>query len=242
MWAVFTKEIAAFFSSLIGYLTIGVLLVILGLVMWVFPDSSILNFQYATMDQLFSVAPLIFMFLVPAITMRSFSEEIQSGTIEMLMTKPLKDIEIVLGKFLAAVVLLLIALVPTLIYYYSIYQLGSPIGNIDSGQIFGSYIGLGLLGAAFISIGIFASSLSRNQIVAFILASFLCFFFYWAFYYLSRLPVFIGKSDAFIQKLGIDFHYQSISRGVLDTRDLIYFLSVCALFVTFTLISIARRK
>ena len=242
MLSIFKKEINAFFSSLVGYIVIGVFLVILGLVMFVFPDTSLLNYNYATLDQLFSIAPQIFMFLIPAVTMRSFSEEQQTGTIELLVTRPLKDLEIVMGKFLASLVLILFALIPTLLYYYTVYHLGSPKGNLDSGAIMGSYIGLLFLAMAFIAIGIFASSLSKNQIIAFILSTFLCFFFYSGFNYISNLPVFVGKLDDVIQMIGIDYHYDSISRGILDSRDLIYFISLIVLFIFLTKISLERRK
>ena len=242
MLSIFQKEINAFFSSILGYIVIGVFLVIMGLVMWVFPESSILEYNYATLDQLFNVAPLIFMFLIPAITMRSFAEEQQTGTIELLSTKPIREMEIILGKFFANLVLLIFALLPTLLYYYTVHELGSPKGNLDSGAIMGSYIGLIFLGACFVSIGLFASSLTSNQIVSFILATFLCFFFYWVFDFLSLLPVFVGKIDDLIQMMGIDYHYVSISRGVLDTRDLVYFFSFIAVFLMMTQVSLERRK
>lgn len=242
MWSIYKKELSTFFSSLIGYIVIGVFLINMGLFMWVFADYSILNYNYASLDQLFSIAPMIFMFLIPAITMRSFAEENQTGTIELLTTKPVRDSEIILGKYLACLTLVIFAILPTLIYYYSVYQLGSPKGNLDSGAIMGSYIGLVFLGACFVAIGLFASSLSNNQIVAFILATFLCFFFHWAFYFLSKLPIFVGRLDDIIQKTGIDYHYNSISRGVIDTRDLIYFISVIALFIFLTQTVLLRRK
>jgi ABC-2 type transport system permease protein len=242
MTAIFFKEINAFFSSLIGYIVIGVFLVIMGLVMWVFPDYSVIDGNYATLDTLFSMAPLIFMFLIPAVTMRSFAEERQSGAIELLVTRPVTDWQIVAGKFLACLALVLFALLPTVLYYFSIYQLGAPKGNLDSGGILGSYIGLLFLASAFVAIGVFASSLTSNQIVAFVLATFLCFFTYLAFDYLSRLPVFFGKTDDIVQSFGIAYHYNSVSRGVLDTRDLTYFISISALFLAATVLSLGRRK
>ena len=242
MLHIFTKELNTFFSSLIGYIVIGVFLIVMGLVMFVFPDYSLLNYNYATMDQLFDIAPIIFMFLIPAITMRSFAEENQTGTIELLATRTLFDLEIIFGKYLACLLLVVFALIPTLLYYYTVYQLGSPKGNLDSGAIMGSYIGLIFLASVFVAIGVFASSITNNQIVAFILATFLCFIFHWGFLYFSKLPVFVGNVDDIIQMLGIDHHYASISRGVLDTRDLIYFLSVIALFIMLTLVGLERRK
>ncbi|KAA3636058.1 MAG: gliding motility-associated ABC transporter permease subunit GldF [Bacteroidetes bacterium] len=242
MYSIFAKEINAFFSSLVGYIVIGVFLIVLGLVMFVFPDTSILNYNYASLDQLFGIAPQIFMFLIPAVTMRSFAEEQQTGTIELLATRPLRDLDIVLGKFFASVVLIVFALLPTLLYYVTVYQLGSPKGNLDSGAILGSYIGLLFLAMAFIAIGLFASSLTKNQIIAFVLSTFLCFFLYSGFNYISFMPGFVGRIDDVIQMIGIDYHYDSISRGILDTRDLIYFVSVIVLFIFLTKVSLERRK
>ncbi len=242
MYSIFSKEISTFFSSLTGYIVIGVFLLIMGLFLWVFPDYSILNYNYATLDQLFFIAPMIFMFLIPAITMRSFAEESQSGTLELLVTKPLKDSDIILGKFLASLALVLFAILPTLLYFYTVHELGSPKGNLDSGAIWGSYLGLLLLGGTFVSFGLFSSSLTNNQIVAFLLSLFLCFFFYWAFFYLSKLPVFQGRIDDIIQMIGIDYHYDSISRGVIDSRDIVYFLSLIGVFLFFTYVSLGRRN
>lgn len=242
MFAIFRKEINTFFSSLIGYIVIGVFLLLMGLLLWLFPDFSILDAPYATLDPLFELAPVVFMFLIPAVTMRTFAEENQSGTIELLVTRPLSDWAIVGGKFFASFLLVVFALVPTVLYYITVYRLGAPPGNLDSGGILGSYIGLLFLAGTFVAIGVFASSLTNNQIVAFILATFLCFFIYMAFDFLSRLPVFFGKTDDVVQALGIKFHYDSISRGVVDTRDVIYFLSAIALFLAATVLSLGRRK
>lgn len=242
MRAIFFKEINAFFSSLIGYIVIGIFLILMGLVMWVFPDSSVLDGNWASMDTLFSMAPLVFLFLIPAVTMRTFAEEKQSGTIELLVTRPISDWQIVGGKFLACLVLVVFALLPTGLYYVTVYLLGAPPGNLDSGGIAGSYIGLVFLAAAFVSIGIFASSLTTNQIVAFLLAAFLCFFVFLAFDFLSRLPVFFGKTDDLVQSIGIQYHYNSISRGVLDSRDVVYFLSITAVFLAATVLSLGKRR
>ena len=242
MVTLFRKEINAFFSSLIGYIVVGVFLTLMGLVMFVFPDTSLLNYNYATLDQLFDIAPMVFTFLIPAVSMRSFAEEQQNGTIELLATRPLTDLQIVLGKFTASWALVLFALLPTLLYYFTVHQLGSPVGNLDSGAIAGSYIGLALLAGAFTAIGVFASSLTNNQIASSVLASCLCFVFHWGFWFISKLPVFIGKVDDIVQMIGIDYHYASISRGVIDTRDLIYFFSVIAVFVAMTVTSLERRK
>lgn len=242
MYAIYKKEINAFFSSFIGYIVIGVFLVMTGLIMWVFPDFSILDYEYATLDQLFSMAPIIFLFLIPAVCMRSFAEEQQTGTIELLVTRPLTDLSIVLGKFFAGLTLVIFALLPTFLYYYSVHQLGSPPGNLDSGGVMGSYIGLLMLAAAFVAIGLLASSFTRNQIVAFILGTFMCFMMQWGFDFLSTLPIFVGKVDDIVQMFGINYHYNSISRGLIDSRDMIYFISIICFFIAATVVSLGRRK
>jgi ABC-2 type transport system permease protein len=242
MWSIYHKEINTFFSSLIGYLVIAAFLVLLGLFMFVFPETSLLEYGFATMDQLFSLAPSIFVLAIPAITMRSFAEEHQSGAIELLATRPITDLEIIMGKYLANLTLVVIALLPTLLYYYTVYQLGNPRGNLDTGGIMGSYIGLLFLAAAFVAIGVFVSSLTNNQIIAFMLGALLCFWMYWGFQYVSLLPVFVGRLDDLVQQMGMLSHYNSLSRGVIDSRDAIYFLSLTTLFLFFTLLSLERRK
>ena len=235
------KEINLFFSSLIGYLTIGIFLLITGLFLWVFPDTSILNYGYATLEYLFYIAPWVFMFLIPAITMRSFSEEIKTGTIEILATKPVTDRQIILGKYFATLLLIVFAILPTFLYFYTVAKLDVAPG-IDTGATWGSYIGLLFLGGAFAAIGIFTSATTSNQIVAFLVAVFLCFFFYAAFDYLSQLNVFYAKIDNIIEQIGISHHYDSISRGVVDTRDVIYFLSFIGIFILLTQFVIESRK
>jgi len=239
MLSILKKEITSYLSSLVAYVTIGVFLLVLGLFLWVFPDSSILDYGYAGLDSLFNTAPYLFMFLIPAITMRSLAEERKEGTFELLLTRPLTDWQIVLGKYLAAVVIVLFALVPTLVYYYSVYTLGIPQGNIDTGGVIGSYIGLFLLGASFAAIGLFASSITKNQIIAFTIAVFLCFFFYSGFDSLSGL---LSLQNLGLQDLGITEHYQSVSRGVLDTRDLAYFIILAGLFIWLTLFVLLRQR
>lgn len=241
MLSIFKKEFFGFLNSFIAYITISVFLVINGLFVWVFPDTSILDYGYSNLDPLFTIAPWVFLFLVPAITMKSFSEERKTGTIEMISTKPLTDLQIILGKYFAGLSLVLFSLIPTLIYYISVYQLGVVPGNIDSGAVIGSYIGLFLLGSAFVAIGIFCSSLSDNQIVAFILSVFFIFIAYYGFESLSALQLF-SSIDNYIVGLGINDHYMSISRGVLDTRDLIYFLSFDAFFILLTSLKLKSRK
>lgn len=242
MFTLLRKEVRSFLNSLTGYIVIAVFLLINGLALWVLPvQSNILNYGYASIDGLFLISPIVFLFLIPAITMRFFAEEKKGGTIELLLTKPLPDIEIVIGKYLAGLTLVVFSLLPTLIYYLSVHKLGMPPGNIDTGEMWGSYIGLLLLGATFTAIGLFASSLTDNQIISFIIAAVLCGFLYFGFEFIYTLDLF-GNIDLFIKSLGISTHYASISRGVLDTRDLIYFLSIIVLFILFTKISLESRK
>lgn len=242
MWALYKKEIKSFLHSLVGYVVISVYLMINGLFLWVFPmDFNILDYGYANIDGLFVLSPFVFMFLIPAITMRSFSEEKRSGSMELLMTKPITDFQIIIAKYLADLTLVVIAILPTLIYFISVYMLGLPVGNIDAGGVYGSYIGLIFLGATFVSIGIFTSSMTDNQIISFILSLFLCLFFYLGFELISGFALF-GQADLFIRQLGVNAHYVSMSRGVIDTRDVIYFLSFISIFIVLTRISLESRK
>lgn len=242
MIALYRKEISSFLSSLIGYLVIAVFLLITGLFLWVFPNEfNLLDFGYANLDGLFILAPFVFLFLVPAVTMRSFADEKRSGTIELLLTKPISDFQLIMAKYLASLTLVAFALLPTLLYYFTVYKLGLPPGNLDAGGIWGSYIGLFFLAAAFVAIGMFSSVLTDNQLVAFILAVFVSGFMYLGFEMIYSLSLF-GPVDLFIRNLGIASHYSSISRGVVDSRDVLYFLSVIALFLSFTKLSLASRK
>ncbi len=241
MYAVFKRELFSFLNSLMAYITIGIFLVACALLLWFFPDTSILNYGYAELNSFFSLVPFLFIFLIPAITMRSFAEERSEGTYVLLATRPLTDLQIITAKYLACIVLLFFALIPTVIYYYSIYQLGFPKGNIDSGAVIGSYLGLFLLGNSFTAIGIFASSITKNQVIAFAVAVFLCFFAYSGFDSLGQI-LSLQFISTFLVNLGINEHYQSISRGVLDTRDLIYFISFVAVFFGLTKLVIGGRK
>lgn len=242
MLTLINKEIRSFLGSLIGYIVIVVFLTTIGLIMWVFPgDTNVIDGGYATIDTLFYVAPWVFMFLVPAITMRLFAEESRTGTIELLLTKPLTDSQIVLAKYIAGFTLVLFSLLPTLVYFYSVYQLGNPVGNIDVGGTVGSYFGLLFLGSVFVAIGVFASAITNNQIISFIVAVFLSFFCYVGFESISSLEYFGGFDDV-ILKLGINEHYISMSRGVIDTRDVIYFFGVIGLFLLFTKTVLSSRK
>ena len=240
MNSIIFKELNAFFSSLIGYIAIGIFLLTLSLFLWVFSSFNVLDYGYATLDGLFGLAPLVLMILIPAITMRSFAEETSLGTIETLVTRPLKVIDIVLGKFLACLILVLVSILPTLIYYVSVCQLGSPVGNIDHGAFWGSFIALLLLGGAFVSIGIFSSSLVKDQIVAFVIGLVLCSFMYLGFEYLSELFVENGQ-DSIIQEIGMSSHFIALGRGLVDTRDLVYFLSVIIVFILFSKFTLERR-
>ena len=242
MLTLYSKELKGFFSSLTGYLTIAVFLVLTGLMLWVLKsDFNILDYGFASLDGLFLIGPFLYLFLIPAITMRSLAEERRGGTIEMLMTRPLGDWTIVWAKFLAAWTLVLISLLPTLVAYFSVVALGDPVGNIDTGSVAGSYIGLLLLGGAFVAIGLLCSSLSQNQIVSFILAAVLSAAAYLGFESLHNMGI-LGGADLFVKRLGMMDHYESISRGVIDSRDVIYFLSVIALFLMATRMVLQSRK
>jgi ABC-2 type transport system permease protein len=241
MYSIFRKEWNLFFSSLMAYVSMGVFLLVVGLNVWVF-QGNILESGYATLDSFFGITPWVLIFLIPAITMRSMSDEYSAGTIETLATKPVTDVQIISGKYLAALALWTFTFIPTLLYFLCIAMLDVESNGIDSGATIGSYIGLFLLGAVFTAIGLFASSLSNNQIVAFLLGVLLCYMLYDAFYRISTLPFIVGKADYWIQYLGLDAHYDAISRGVVDTRDVLYFLSVIVVFLGFTKIALERRK
>jgi len=242
MFVLLKKEVRGFLSSLIGYVVIAVFLLVNGLFLWLFAsDFNILDFGFASLEGLFMLAPFVFLFLIPAITMRMFAEEYRLGRIEFLFTKPLSDMRIITAKYLAGVILVLFSLLPTLIYFFSVYQLGLPVGNIDTGGTWGSYIGLLFLGAGFVAIGLFASSVSGNMIVSFLLAVFLSLFFYIGFDFIHSLELF-GQIDLFIKAMGINTHYISMSRGVIDSRDVIYFISLIAFFLLLTRLSLESRK
>lgn len=242
MIAIFRKELNVFFSSLIGYIAITIFLVANGLFAWIFPDTNILDDGYATLDSFFNFAPWILMFLIPAITMRSFAEEKNSGTLEFITTRPITDMQIIFGKYLAALVLVVFAILPTVLYYFTISALASPAGNVDTGGIIGSYIGLILLGGTFVAIALFTSCITNNQIVAFIAGMFACFFFYLAFDSISLIPVFVGSADAYFSAISINQHYQNISKGYIDVRDVLYFLSMITIFVLMTKTALGARK
>ena len=232
MLAILKKDFNSFFASPIAYLVIGIFLLVNGLFLWVFNDDfNILNAGFADLNSFFYLAPWVLLFLVPAITMKTFADEFQSGTIEILKTRPITNPQIVLGKFFAVLLLIIIAIIPTYIYVYSVSQLGNPIGNIDYGSTIGSYVGLLLLASSYASIGVFTSSISENQIVAFLLAVFIAFFFYYGFDAISNL---FGNYSYTLKLFGMNEHFKSISRGVLDTRDVFYFLSIIVFFLFIT--------
>ena len=240
MWSVCKKEFRQFFSSLTGYIAIIVFLLLNGLMLFVFPDTNVLDFGFATLDKFFELAPWILLLLVPAITMRSISEEFKSGTYEILQTKPISRWQLIVGKYLGALLVVWIALLPTLVYIISIQQLSAE-GGMDMGATIGSYIGLFFLASVFTAIGICCSSFTSNAVVAFILSAFACFILYSGFNAISRIPALEAGADYYVEMLGIDFHYRSISRGVIDSRDVIYFLSMIGLFLLITHRNLVKR-
>ena len=238
MLAILKKEINTFFASPIGYLVIAIFLLLNGLFLWLFKgEFNILDNGFSDLSAFFLLAPWILIFLIPAVTMRSFSDERKQGTLELLLTKPISHLKITLGKYFGALILIVIALLPTLLYVYTVNQLGNPQGNLDTGSTLGSYFGLLFLVAAYTAIGLFTSSITNNQIVAFISAVFLCFFFYIGF---EGIADFIASN--YIEQFGMSAHYKSMSRGVLDTRDIIYFISLTLLFILFTVRCIQTKK
>ncbi len=241
MFAILQKELRSFFNALVGYIVMVVFLTGVGLFMWVFPETDVLNYGFATMETLFSMTPFVYLFLIPAITMRTFAEEKKAGTMELLLTRPLTDFQIIIGKYLASWLLVIFSLLPTLIYYFSIVELGTPQGNIDTAAVVGSYIGLFLLGGVFTSIGIFASASTDNQIVAFILAVFFCFMLYSGISSLAQLSLWEG-SAYIISQLGIDFHYAAMGKGLIDSRNLLYFFSIIVIFLYLTYLNLRSRK
>lgn len=240
MKALLFREIKSFFGTPIGYLVIAIFLILNGLFLWIFDgEYNILNSGFADLSPFFTISPWILIFLIPAVTMRSFSDEMKQGTLELLLTKPLSIWQIVNGKFFGAVLLIVIAIIPTFIYVYVISSLGMPEGNIDMGSTIGSYFGLLFLISGYSAIGIFTSTLSDNQIVAFLLAVFLCFFFYFGF---DGIATYLPSIENFISNLGMNSHFKSMSRGVIDTRDLLYFVSITILFLSLTVFKLKSLK
>ncbi len=241
MIQVFYRELNGFLNSLIGYLVISAFLVAIGLPMWVFPDTSVLDYGYADMSTLFSVGPYVFIFLVPAITMRSFAEEKKLGTLEALLTKPLTEADVVLGKFLASFCLVIISLAPTVIYYFTLSALGNPPGNVDTPGFIGSFVGMILLGSVFCSVGILASSITPNQVVSFVVAAFLSLALYAGFDAIAGLST-NGETALLIRQLGMLFHFDAMGKGLIDSRDVIYFISVGAMMLLATKTILSSRS
>lgn len=240
MFAIALKEINSFLSSLVAYLVIIVFQLLTGLFIWVFPQFSILEYGYAELNTLFELGPYLFLLLIPAITMRSFADEQKSGTLELLLTKPVSDLELVIGKYLGCLALVGLSMIPTLVFYYSVFQLGSPIGNIDSAAFFSSFLGLFLLGGVFTAIGVFASSVSDNQISSFILAILISYLLYAGLGYIASLSS--GATADFITELGLEFQFNALSKGLIDSRNLVYFLSEITVLLLATKTVLASRK
>lgn len=240
MWMICKKEWQQFFSSLTGYIALIVFLLLNGLFLFVFPDTSLLDFGYASLNPFFIQVPWILLFLVPTITMRSLADEYKTGTYELLKTLPLRQSQIVWGKYFGAILIVFAALLPTLIYSLSIQHL-SNVGGIDIGGTIGSYIGLFFLSATFTAVGVCASSFTNNTVLAFIAGAFVCFILYSGFDALSKLPVFSVGVDYYIEMLGINFHYKNMSRGVIDTRDVIYFTAMVVLFLLITQRNLSKK-
>ena len=241
MKALFRKELNSFFSSLVGYVVVIIFLLVNSIFLWMIPDNNLLDYGYADLSLFFENAPYIFLLLIPAITMRSFAEEKSTGNIEPLMIRPVTETKIIFAKYFAALVLVVFALIPTVLYYISLYNLATPVGNIDTGAVLGSYIGLILLASVYVSIGVFSSALTGNQIVSLLIAMGISLWMLEGFGLIGGLDIF-KNINLFLIELGIMSHYTSISRGVVDTRDVIYFLSVNAFFLLFTKTILQKRK
>jgi len=234
MWSICKKELTQFFSNPTGYIAIVLFLLVNGIFLFVLSDSSIFEYGYATLDKFFDLAPWVLLFLIPAICMRSLSDEYKTGTFEILQTKPLTAWQIAGGKYISILVIIIFVILPTFIYIITVKTL-SATGDIDSGGIAGSYTGLFLLSAVFAAISLCCSGLTSNPVIAFLLSAFVCLVLYFGFNALSKLPILQGTAGYFTEMLGIDFHYRSLSRGVLDSRDLIYFVSIISLFLFITI-------
>jgi ABC-2 type transport system permease protein len=240
MYSICRKELNRFFSNLTGYIAIVLFMLVCGVFLFLLPQSSILDNNYATLDKFFELAPWVLLFLVPAITMHSLSEEFKTGTFEILKTKPLSSWQIVWGKYVAILIVMLIVILPTLIYIVTIKSLSTQ-GSIDGGGIAGSYVGLFLLASVFAAVSLCCSGFTSNAVVAFLISGFVCLILYFGFNAISKIPFFANGLDYYIEMLGIDFHYKSISRGVIDTRDIVYFCSIIFLSLLITIKNISRK-
>lgn len=241
MFAIFSKEINSFFGSLIAYVVIAVFLIAIGLIVWVFPNSNVLDYGYADLGVFFNLTPFVLLFLVPAITMRTIAEESRNGTLELLLTKPIKDFHLILGKLFACWLMVTITLLPTVIYYFSLYQLGNPPGNIDTAAVIGSYVGLFLLSGALVAMGIWVSSLNDNQIVAFVLSVFIGFIWYMGLGAISDLLVSGFQAD-FFNWLALDRQYAALGKGLIDSRNVIYLISFIFFFVILTYLRLSALR
>ena len=242
MFSIYKKELTGFFSTLTGYIVIGVFLVINSLFMWVFPgELNIPEGGYASLETIFIISPWVFLFLVPAVTMRMISEEKRLGTIELLYSRPITEWRIVAGKYLASVTLVLLSLLPLIVSYLTVWYTGNPTGNLDIGGTWGSMTGLFFLAAIYASIGLFASSLTENQVISFIVAVIICFIMFTGFDSLAMLPG-LRQIDELVIRLGINEHYRSMSRGVIDTGDIAYFMVVIVIFNEATRLVLTSRK
>ncbi len=241
MFNIYLKEINSFLSSLVAYIVIAVFLVAMGLLVWVFPETNVIDYGYADMGTFFSMGPFVLMFLIPAITMKMLAEESNTGTLEILLVKPVTKLQIILGKYFAALTLVVMAILPTVVYYFSLYQLSSPVGNIDTAGITGSYIGLFLLSGVFSALGILTSAFTKNQVVAFIVATFLSFMLFTGLNSLAGINVWSSLSLP-IAKLSLEYHYNAMSKGLLDSRDITYFLGVIVALLYFSKLTLASKK
>ncbi len=241
MFAIFLKEINSFLNSLIAYLVMIVFITFIGLYTWVFPDSSVLNYGFADMQSLFEFGPVAFLLLIPAITMRSFSEEKREGTIELLLTRPLTDWQIVLGKYFACLALVLLSLIPTSIYYFSIRELGNPPGNIDSAAVLSSYVGLLLLGSVFTAVGLFSSVSTKNQVMSFIICLLICYVLYDGLARIATINLWSSQA-ALLTYLGLGNHYEALSKGLIDSRNVFYLLSIVGVMLLLTHKILGSRK
>jgi ABC-2 type transport system permease protein len=242
IYTIFKKEVFQYLSTATGYISMAVFLLATWLFCWVIPSTSFVDFGFAEMDSFFEIAPYILLFLVPALTMRLFSEEFKSGTFELLITKPIGRLKIIFGKYLSAWFLILITLLFTIVYFTSLYQMANPIGNIDSSGILGSYLGLWLLGGVFCAIGVFASCLSDNQIIAFIISFVLSYILYDGISRIAEIESLSGDISYFLQNFSLLAHYESLGRGVVDSRDLLYFLGLIFLFLYSSKIVLGIKK
>ncbi|MFC3416055.1 gliding motility-associated ABC transporter permease subunit GldF [Algoriphagus hitonicola] len=239
MKSLFLKEINAFFGSLLGYLIVAMFLVAMGLIVWVFPETSVLDYGYADLEPLFTYTPYVFTFLIPALSMRAIAEERKNNTWELLRTSPLSLVQIIIAKYLALLLLIGLAVLPTLLYYFSIMQLGDPAGNLDQAGFFGSWIGLLMIGAVFGAVGIFSSALSSQQVVAFVMGVFLCFVLYFGFSALADLI--LGDWGYWIEEFSLSFHYINLSRGVIDSGDVFFMIGMIWLFLGLSVLTLKNK-